>query len=141
MAKKDLLTRSLIWAGSVLVWSPILFTIGASAAATMLSGRPRFDWLMPAELFPVALPGALLLLWASLRAGSYRALVGWGLAAAIGFLTGTQVLAVTTGLASGAAEATGWPRAICVASIVLYTFALVELGIGGILLVRNVSGR
>ena len=52
-----------------------------------------------------------------------------------------QVLATVTGLASGETEPAGWSWALVVASLVLYTFALVEIGTAGILLVRDVFGR
>ena len=98
----------------------------------------RFDYLMPAELFPVAFVGALLLLWAALRARSHQQLIGWGLGGAVVFLGGGQLYAVASGLASGATEPTGWPWALVIASIALYSLALIEMGIAGILLVRTV---
>ncbi len=59
-----------------------------------------FDYLMPSELFPLA--GGLLLLWAALRARTGVGRVAWSLGIAVGALAGSQVLAVVTGLASGA---------------------------------------
>ncbi len=137
MEDKGVLTKVLAWAGTVLVWIPILFTIATSVIGTISSGMLRFDWLMPAELFPVALVGALLLLWAAKRARSQRRLIGWGLVAMVVFLIGGQALAVVTGLASGAVEPTGWPWALVVASIGLYSLALIATGIAGVLLVRR----
>lgn len=130
-------TRVLALVGTVLVWMPILFTVATSVIGTISDRVLRFDYLMPAELFPIALPGAILLLWAALRAHSQQKLIGWGLAAALGFLIGGQVLAVASGLASGAVEPTGWAWAVVVASIALYSLALIEIGIAGILLVRK----
>ena len=80
-------------------------------------------------------------MWAALRAHSRRGLIAWGLAVAVGLLIGGQVLATVTGLASGETEPTGWWWALVVASLVLYTFALVEIGTAGVLLVRDVFGR
>jgi hypothetical protein len=97
----------------------------------------RFDFLMPAELFPIALVGALLLLWAAQRARSQRKLIGWGLVSMTAFLFGGQALAVVSGLASGAIEPTGWAWALVVASIALYTLALIGVCIAGVLLVRK----
>ena len=56
---------------------------------------------MPAELFPVVLVGGGLLVWAAIRAGLRRGIIGWGLAAAVGFLIVSMALAMVTGLASG----------------------------------------
>jgi len=98
----------------------------------------RFDYLMPAELFPIAFVGALLLLWAARRARSHQKLIGWGFGSAIAFLGGGQLYAVVSGLASGATEPTGWVWALVMSLIALYSLALIEIGIAGILLVRKV---
>ena len=50
---------------------------------------------------------------------------------------GGQALASVTGLASGRTEPTGWPWALVLASLALYVLALVILGVGGVLLVRD----
>lgn len=138
MDRKGVLTRLLAMVGTILVWIPILFTVLTSIVGTISSRVFRFDYLMPAELFPVAFVGALLLLWAALRARSHQQLIGWGLGGAVVFLGGGQLYAVASGLASGAIEPTGWPWALVIASIALYSLALIEMGIAGILLVRTV---
>ena len=137
MKSKSVLTKVLAVAGTVLVWLPILFTVAISIIGTISRRMLRFDYLMPAELFPVALVGALLLLWAALRARSQRKLIGWGLAAAVMFLVGGQAFAVISGLASGAVEPTGWAWALVLTSIALYSLAIIELGVAGVLLVRK----
>ena len=138
MDRRGVLTRLLAIVGAVLVWIPILFTVLTSIVGTISSRVFRFDYLMPAELFPVAFVGALLLLWAALRARSHQQLIGWGLGGAVVFLGGGQLYAVASGLASGATEPTGWPWALVIASIALYSLALIEIGIAGILLVKKV---
>ena len=137
MENRGVLTKVLAWVGTVLVWFPILFTIATSAIGTISSRMLRLDWLMPAEFFPVALVGALLLLWAAQRARSQQKLIGWGLGAAVVFLIGGQALAVVSGLASGAVGPTGSAWALVVTSIALYSLALIEIGVAGVLLVRN----
>ena len=92
---------------------------------------------MPAELFPVALVGGGLLIWAALRARSRRRIIGWGLGVAVGSLVGGQALAVVTGLASGETEPTGWWWALVLTSIVVYALALVVIGVGGVMLLRD----
>ncbi len=139
MENRGVLTKVLAWAGTVLVWIPILFTVITSMVGTMSSRMFRFDYLMPAELFPFALSGGLLLLWASRRAHFQQRLIGWGLLAAVLFLVGGQVFAVMTGLASGAIEPTGWPFAVALSSIALYSLAVIELCIAGVLLLRSLS--
>lgn len=101
-------------------------------------GGLRFDYLMPAELFLVALIGGGLLLWAAVRAQRRQGLIGWSLALMVVFLVSVQALAQVTGLASGAAAANGWRLALVMAGLAGYIAALVVLGTGGILLARDV---
>ena len=137
MQRKDALTKVLAIAGTVLVWFPILATVVLSVAGSIGDRVFRFDYLMPAKLFPAALIGGGLLVWAALRARSRRGLIGWGLGVAVGLLVGGQVFAVATGLASGDTEPTGWRWALVVSSLGLYALALVVMGTGGVLLARD----
>ena len=113
-------------------------TIVTAAAGSITSRTLRFDYLMPAELFPFVLAGGGLLLWAALWARLRREAIGWGLAMILALLIGGQALAVASGLASGETEPAGWIWALVIASLVGYTLALVELGIAGLLLLRDV---
>jgi len=88
-------------------------------------------------LFPFALAGAILLLWAGLRARSHWKLIAWGLGIAVGLLVGSQALAVVTGLASGATEPVGVWWILVLASLAIFTLGLVTIGVGGILLLRD----
>lgn len=137
MENKKTLTKALAITGTVLVWLPIIVTFLTSVIGSIARRLFRFDYLMPAELFPVALISAILLLWAALRAHSHLKLIGWGLGTAVFFLAGSQVIAVISGLASGTIEPTGLIWAVVITSIVLYSFMLIELGVTGILLVKK----
>lgn len=137
MPKKDIPTKILTIAGTALVWFPVLAPILLSAAVGIADHVLRLDYLMPAELFPFALAGGGLLIWAALRARARQRLIGWGLGLAAGLLIGGQALAVVTGLASGETEPTGWQWALVLASLILYTLALIALGIGGALLLGD----
>lgn len=137
MEKKGVLTKVLAVVGTALVWVPILFTLAISVIGSISDRILRFDYLLPAELFPFALVGSLLLLWAALRARSHQKLIGLGLGAMLVFLIGGQAIAVFTDLASGAAEPTGWPWALVVASLALYSLALIATCIAGLMLVKN----
>lgn len=48
-----------------------------------------------------------------------------------------NVLAQVTGLASGATEPTGWPWLLVMASLVVYWLAVITIGVGGLLLLRD----
>jgi hypothetical protein len=137
MENKGTLTKILAITGMVLVWFPLLAPVLLSVVLFVQAGMFRFDYLMPAELFPVALGGGLLLLWAAIRARSRRAVIGWGLGIAVGLLFGSQALAVVTGLASGEIEATGWQWALVLGSLIVYILALIAVGVGGILLLKD----
>ncbi len=137
MAKRDVLSKILAVGGTVLVWIPILTTVFFSAVGSLRSGIFRFDYLMPAELFPVALVGGLLLLWAALRARSRRGLIGWGFGSGVGLLLAGEVLAIATGIASDETEPAGWILGLVIGSIIIYALALVVVGVAGILLARD----
>jgi hypothetical protein len=134
MNKKDVLTKILAIIGTTLVWIPILAAILFSVVFFITNHMFRFDYLMPAELFPFAMAGGVLLIWAALRAHSRQGLIGWGVGITAGMLVGGQVLAVVTGLASGKTEPVGWRWILVLASLVFYSLALVATGFGGILL-------
>jgi hypothetical protein len=137
MEKKSVLTRILTIAGTALVWFPILAPVLLSVAVIVRERMFRFDYLMPAELFPATLVGGCLLVWAALRARSRRGFVGWGLGVAVGSSVGGQMLAVVTGLASGETEPAGWWWARVLALLGVYSLALVVIGVGGLLLLRD----
>lgn len=137
MEDRGVLTKILAVTGTVLVWLPIVFTVLTGIIGTIASRVVRFDYLMPAELLPVVLVGGVLLLRAAYRARSQMRPIGWSLGAAVIFLFGGQAIAVVTGLASGAREATGWPFALALGSIILYTLAVIGTGIAGVSLVRK----
>jgi len=97
----------------------------------------RFDFLMPAELFPVVAVGAGLLLWAAYRACSQNKLIAWAAGIGVIALIGSQALAVATGLASGETEAVGLPWALVLGLYAIYPLALIVIGVGGVMLLRG----
>ena len=137
MEKKDVFTKILAIFGTILMWLPILAPIILAVGSLIFAGMFRFDYLMPAELFPSALIGGILLVWASTRAHSYRKLIGWGLVIAVILLFGGQALAVVTGMASGETEPTPLLMALVLGPILIYALVLAMVGVGGILLVRG----
>ena len=137
MENKGTFTKVLAIAGTVLVWLPILAPILLSAISLATDGIFRFDYLMPAELGLFAFGGGILLLVAAIRTHLHKKLIGWGLVIAFVMVVGGQALAVVTGLASGAAEPVSWRWVLVLGSLVLYTLAIVDVGVGGILLLRD----
>ena len=139
MKTKGALTRFLGITGTALVWFPLLAPVLLTAVFFLQRSIIRVDYLMPAELFPAGLTGGGLLLWASLRAGARRGLIGWGLGLAAAFLVGGQGLAVLTGLASGDIEPAGVWFILVLACLAAYTLSLALMGVGGLLLLRDLS--
>jgi hypothetical protein len=141
MENKGVLTKILAIAGTVLVWFPILAPILFSTILFIQRQVFRFDYLMPAELGLFAFGGGILLLVAAIRARSYWKLIGWGLGIALITIVGGQALAVVTGLADGTTEMGGWQWILVLGSLIVYTLAVVAVGVGGILLVRDLFKR
>ncbi len=137
MNNRGIFSRFLAIMGTVLVWLPVLAPVLAAAVRLLEQGGFNFDYLIPAELFPLALVGGISLILVARRTRLRWRLVGWGLGVAIVALGAGQVLAVVTGLGSGEAQAAGWPLALVNASLYLYILALLVTGIGGMMLLRG----
>jgi hypothetical protein len=52
-------------------------------------------------------------------------------------IVGGQALAVVTGLADGSTAIGGWQWMLVLSSLVIYVLAIVDVGVGGILLLRD----
>jgi hypothetical protein len=138
MENKGVLTKILAIAGTVLVWFPILAPILITTILFIQRRIFRLDYLMPAELGLFAFGGGIILLAAAIRAHSRAKLIGWGLGIAFVMIVGGQALAVVTGLADGSTEIGGWQWMLVLGSLVIYILAVIEVGVGGILLSRDV---
>lgn len=140
MDKNSRLTKILAVVGTSLVWlvllTPVFFWLLFSLRRGVFS-LEHFDYLIPAELFLVALVGGSLLVWAAWRTRHLLKLIAGSLVLAIVALFSGQVLAVLTGLASGETKPGGWEWALVLGSIVIYILALVGMGAGGILLCKE----
>jgi hypothetical protein len=137
MNKRSLFTTILAISGTLLTWLTLLAPILLSTAHFLTNRVFRLDWLMPAELFPFALAGGAVLVWAAVRAHSRRQWIGWGLGITVISLAGGQLLAVVTGLASGATEPSGWQWVLVITSLAIYVLALIGMGVGGIALLHD----
>ncbi len=137
METKSILTKILAIAGTVLVWFPILAPVVIAVILFFQRQIWRIDYLMPAELFLSFLLGSGLLLWATLRAHSHVRLIAWGLGLAVFVLLAGQMIAVATGLASGAREPGGWIWMLVLASLAVYVIGILLVGTGGILLLKD----
>ncbi|MEN6420111.1 MAG: hypothetical protein ABFC73_14445 [Clostridiaceae bacterium] len=136
MKTKAILAKVFAIAGTVLVWAPILLmlvtgVVGSIAAKTLL-----LDYLMLAELFYVVVAGLILLFLASLLGRSLAKWIGFSAAFAVIALAVSLLLAQTTGLATGAIAAVGWPYVLVLGLIILYNVLVLCAGIFGLMLVK-----
>lgn len=132
--KKDTLTKTLAIFGTLFIWFPLLAPVIFSTIRYAADQRLRFDYLMPAELFPVGLLGGFLLIWAARRAGVQLKRIAWGMGIAVASLVLGQTLALVTGLASGEMEASGFWFGLVLASLFIFIVALAAAAVGGLLL-------
>ncbi len=137
METKGVLLKVLAILGTVLVWFPIAAMLVTGGMSSVAAGVLHMDWLLPAELFGVALAGGALLLGAALWARKRRGLVAAGLGAAVVLLFGSQGLAILTGLASAKHDPAGWPWILTLGAIAGYTLALVVVACAGVYLLRD----
>jgi hypothetical protein len=137
MGWKGIAVRILAVFGTVLLWFPIVATVLTGVEGSIAAGALRFDWLMPGELGLFALIGAALLLTASLMSHSRRALVATGIVVMLGAIAAGAAFAQLSGLATGATEPTGWPVAVLIGLVALYTAAMAGLGVAGILVSKD----
>lgn len=133
--------KVLVVIGLFLVWIPVISPVFFSIIALIERGRFLFDFLMPAELFLVFLPGAILLLLVAIRTKNYVKQICFGLFSAIALLFGGQAIAEITGLASGERKFRGWLAVLVTAMIILYSFAIVEVGLSGFYLLRKLTSN
>jgi hypothetical protein len=136
MNRQTEITKVLAISGLVLVWFTILAPLVLAFISFFSGGGFRFDYLMPAELFIVALVGGLLLLWAALRIHVEMKWIHWAFGIAFFSLIVGVTLAKVTGLADGRSGSGGW-LPVAVGLIIIYNLALVALGIGGWYLCRD----
>lgn len=137
MENKGILTKILTIAGTILVWLPILAPILFAVVSLLTDGIFRFDYLMPAELGWFAIVGGILLLAAAIRTRSRVKLIGWSFGVVIVLLLGVMVIPAVTGLADGSTKPGGWESTLVLGSLVIYSLAVVAVGVGGILLLRE----
>ncbi len=137
LARKLGLDKVLALAGTVLVWLPLALTVLSSVFGLLFRRSFLLDFLMPAELFPLALVGALILAWAAFRTRLRRMPIAVSGAAMVAFFACVLLVPLATGLASGATPPEGWPWAITLLSLALYAAAMVSTGVAGTLLTRD----
>jgi hypothetical protein len=131
--KRSTLSKILAIVGTILVWIPILAPIGFGFVSLGMDGIYRFDFLMPAELGVVVFVGGALVLWAAISAKSKQVIIAWGLGIAAGSIAILSAL--------GDVEPGSLKWAIAIGLLAAYSLALLVLGVGGVLLWRDLSKK
>lgn len=127
------LSRALGIAGTALAALPLVAVVVLRDWTRPLG---NIDWLIPAELFPLAFVGGALLVAAAILARRRRWLVIGGFALMLAALGAGMLLSQVSGLAEGLvepAESPGWWGAV-IGAIAVYTACLAELSVAGVLL-------
>ena len=115
--------------GTVLVWFPILAPVVLGFISLGMDGIYRLDYLMPAELGILVFVGGALLLWGAIRTRLRLRIIAWGL----GLAAGSIAILISFGdVVPGSLE---W--AIVIGLLITYTLAILVMGIGGVLLWRD----
>lgn len=127
MKSKGKTAKFLTVFGALIVSAPIILSLVIGVIHSIRIGRLQIDFLMPAELFPVELCGALMLLAVALLTRSHVKPIAWS----FGLSIASMCIAVATGLASGETVG-GWAMALTTSMFVLYILALVVLVVSGI---------
>ena len=136
---KDRLHILLAFAGATLVWVPIVAPFFFAFARLVQGGSFLFDYLMPAEFFPLVFAGGMLLFITARLARTKNRLIDWGLALAAVSLAACQGFAVVKGMASGAAELAAWMWAQVFGALAVYCAAVLAIGMGGVQLIRDLK--
>ncbi|MDO9523907.1 MAG: hypothetical protein Q7J08_09420 [Methanocorpusculum sp.] len=125
--------------GSVLLWIPIGLMIVTAIIGSISAGRLLMDYFMPAELFFLVLAGWILLVVGSVLSQRTRIPVVIIGLVAFGLLIGCQLIAVMSGLSSGAIPAEGFIWYLVLGMLILYDVLVIVLGIVGIRLSHAVK--
>lgn len=129
------LARAAAIAGAILSWLPIAAMAATGIVGSIGARRLRVDWLMPAELFPLALAGFILLFLAATKLKAMRVALAAGFGVAIAALGCAQLYAVASGIASGAKEASSGQLALLYGGLGAFDLGLLFTAIMGTRLV------
>ncbi len=140
MKNKKLLSKILAIVAAVLLLLPILFMLFTGIVGSITSKEWRMDYMIPAELFFVVLPGLAALLWASIREHYLIKPVAWTIGAGLFLVIGCQIFAVLTGLASGETETPGL-IAVVTTALIGYDLCVALLGYFAVRVVIHAFAR
>lgn len=139
MAKHSVLARVLAVIGVVLLLAPILLPVAFSLRSVGRPGGYMIDYLMPFEVYPVAVVGLILVLAASLVAQLRRGRVGTCIGVMLGGVVLGGVAAQLTGIANSVETLEAWRYGLVFGFGALSLIGQVALAVVGVQLVRDLS--
>jgi hypothetical protein len=137
MGKHDALTKTLAVVGTTLLVLPLVAPLVLGLG---LLGGPmgyRVDYLMPFEVYPIALVGMALVLWASIRAHARTKAVGAAIAVMLGGFALAAVAAQVTGIANSEEELEAWRYAVTIGFAAMSLLGQAALAAIGALIARD----
>ncbi len=134
--KGNRLTTLIAIIGTNLILLPVVLPLIFGLIHLAKAGEFLFDWLMPAELLPVVLLGAALLIWAALRAKQYRLWIILSIGIGLLLLAAGLTYAQTSGLAQSPEGTMPGQETVVTALVLLFDLGVLITGIGGVLLWR-----
>jgi len=134
---KTVMIKILAVLGTATVLAPFVFMIITSIIGSLSIGVFRMDYLIPAELAPLVLLGALMIFWAALLSSYRIKLIISTMVAAMVFLALSMIIAAMSGLASGAMQPKGTVWAIVILTLILYGITTAGIGVEGIMLIKK----
>lgn len=135
--KTNKLTKGLAIAGTILILLPVVLPLVFGLMHLAGSGEFLFDWLMPAELLPVVLLGAALLIWAALRAKVCRRWIILSIGIGLLMLVIGLTYAQTSGLAQSPEGTMPRQESVVTALVLLFDLGVLLTGVGGVLLLKK----
>jgi len=134
MKSTSIFSKILVITGTLLVWLPIAFMVVTAVVGSFQRVQFLWDYMIPAEVFPVVLAGMAALLWASIREHTLIKASAWTVGISLFFLVACQVIAVITGLANATIapeKAPVW-MGVVTAMLIVYDLGVVLMGFWGI---------
>ncbi len=127
--------------GTVLLCLPVLFTLITAVIGSIANKSLIIDYLMPAELFPIAALGSIVLIIGTYLARKQYIRICITTVIMGACLAAGQLTAVLTGMASGETAAEGGIFIIVVALIIAYSLLLIVNCITGLIITKKLFKR
>jgi len=131
--------KNIIYIGSVIVWMPIFLTLFTSLIGSLNLKYFIIDYLMPAELFPAALIGSIIISYVSAVSKLYLKSSVINFIILILSFFGINFAAVITGLASGDYPPEGYRFVIVIFLLIIYILSVISEGVLSILIILKLK--